>query len=100
MPPLPARLNRAATLRRGTTTDRGRPSAAARLYGRKWRSARRRFLADNPTCKHCHRDGRTIAATVVDHIIPHRGRLPQFWNPNNWQALCKPCHDRKTASGA
>jgi 5-methylcytosine-specific restriction protein A len=20
-----------------------------------------------------------------------------FWDEDNWQALCKPCHDRKTA---
>ena len=32
----------------------------------------------------------------VDHIIPHRGDQKLFWDRNNWQALCKPCHDRKT----
>jgi 5-methylcytosine-specific restriction endonuclease McrA len=34
----------------------------------------------------------TIAA-VVDHIIPHKGDMRLFWNPNNWQPLCKLHHD-------
>lgn len=37
------------------------------------------------------------AATEVDHIIPHRGDQQLFWDTNNWQGLCKPCHSRKTA---
>lgn len=38
-------------------------------------------------------------ATVVDHIIPHRGDLSSaaFWDETNWQPLCKRHHDRKTA---
>jgi len=37
------------------------------------------------------------AATVVDHIKPHRGDKTLFWERSNWQALCKQCHDIKTA---
>lgn len=37
-----------------------------------------------------------LAATVVDHIIPHRGNEELFWDEDNWQGLCKRCHDRKT----
>lgn len=37
-----------------------------------------------------------MAATVVDHIIPHRGDQKLFWDRSNWQALCKSCHDSKT----
>ena len=33
------------------------------------------------------------AATVVDHIIPHRGDKTLFWDETNWQSLCKTCHD-------
>lgn len=33
----------------------------------------------------------------MDHKIPHRGDAALFWDPNNWQAMSKPCHDRKTA---
>lgn len=37
-------------------------------------------------------------ASVVDHVIPHRGDKALFWDSDNWQPLCKPCHDRKTAA--
>jgi len=47
----------------------------------------------------CERKGHVIPATVVDHIIPHRGDETLFWDESNWQALCKKCHDRKTGKG-
>jgi hypothetical protein len=37
-------------------------------------------------------------ANVVDHIIPHRGDMELFWDESNWQSMCEPCHNRKTAS--
>lgn len=37
-----------------------------------------------------------MKATVVDHIVPHRGDDRLFWDEENWQALCKNCHDSKT----
>jgi 5-methylcytosine-specific restriction protein A len=40
--------------------------------------------------------GLVVLATVVDHVIPHRGDVELFWKPGNHQALCKACHDRKT----
>ena len=33
---------------------------------------------------------------ALDHIIPHRGDETLMWSESNWQALCKPCHDKKT----
>lgn len=36
-------------------------------------------------------------AEVVDHIIPHRGDLDLFHDPENWQSLCKHCHDSTKA---
>jgi len=33
---------------------------------------------------------------VVDHVIAHKGDPALFWNPANWQAMAKLCHDRKT----
>lgn len=35
-------------------------------------------------------------ATVVDHIVHHRGDKTLFWDESNWQPLCKKCHDKKT----
>jgi len=40
----------------------------------------------------CDARGVTTAATVADHIIPHRGDLNLFWN-GKLQSLCKPHHD-------
>lgn len=35
-------------------------------------------------------------ATVVDHIIPHRGDQKLFWDRGNWQPLCEHHHNVKT----
>ena len=78
-------------------TERG--SAAQRGYGAQWQKARLLFLASNPLCVHCDREGRVTAANVVDHVIPHRGNETLFWDEGNWQALCKTHHDRKTGGG-
>jgi 5-methylcytosine-specific restriction protein A len=42
--------------------------------------------------------GDTTAANVVDHIKPHKGDQALFWCRDNWQSLCKRCHDYKTAT--
>lgn len=59
-----------------------------KLYGRRWRKARRQFLADNPYCKMCQDEGRITPATEVDHIEKHDGDVILFWNIENWQGLC------------
>ena len=64
----------------------------AKLYGAPWRKARRAFLKVNPQCCKCG-----VPATTIDHIVPHNGDLNLFWDRNNWQPLCQPCHSRKTA---
>jgi len=77
----------------------------------RWRKARQRFLQRNPLCVYCQQVGRVTAATVVDHIKPHRlGQALQrgdkatikhaqalFWDSGNWQPLCKHCHDAHKA---
>ena len=76
--------------------DARRGSAAARGYDARWRKARTLYLSQHPLCATCQRLGRTVAAQVIDHIVPHRGNRDLFWNERNWQALCKRCHDAKT----
>lgn len=78
--------------------DERRGSAASRGYDSRWAKARRTYLARNPLCVTCSDRHIVTAATVVDHIIPHQGDQKLFWDTDNWQALCKPCHDSKTAS--
>jgi len=79
-------------------TDARRGSASSRGYNAKWRKARETFLLRAPLCAECARQGRTVAANVVDHVIPHKGDQDLFWDTDNWQSLCKRCHDVKTAT--
>jgi 5-methylcytosine-specific restriction protein A len=75
-----------------------RRSASARGYGRRWQKYRLAFLhrAANALCVECRKTGRITAATVVDHIIPHKGNDRLFWDPTNHQPLCATCHNKKT----
>jgi 5-methylcytosine-specific restriction enzyme A len=80
------------------TYDHQRGTAHQRGYGARWQKARAGWLVAHPLCAACERQGRVTAATVVDHVIPHRGDMALFWAAaTNWQSLCKPCHDAKTA---
>lgn len=69
-----------------TSTQRG--------YGYKWQKAREQFLRENPLCVVCTAQGIVTVATVVDHIIPHRGDQSLFWRRSNWQSLCSTHHSR------
>jgi 5-methylcytosine-specific restriction protein A len=92
-------------------TDKRRGNSSERGYGWKWQQARELFLREFPLCgmrpgnlepvmSLCFRDGRSTAATVVDHVIPHRGDQRLFWDrEQNWAALCVSCHARKTRAG-
>lgn len=44
-------------------------SASSRGYGKRWQKASKAFLHRHPLCAECQRNGRYIAATVVDHIM-------------------------------
>jgi 5-methylcytosine-specific restriction protein A len=70
-----------------------RGSARERGYTSRWDKARKTYLTSHPLCCYCEREGRIEPATVVDHIIPHKGDQALFWDAeNNWQPLCAPCH--------
>jgi 5-methylcytosine-specific restriction protein A len=51
------------------------------------------YLGRHPLCRFCEQQGRIAAASVVDHITPHKGDQSLFWDSANWQPLCKLCHD-------
>lgn len=70
-----------------------RPSARERGYTSAWDKARVDYLRKHPLCVKCKAKGRLRAATVVDHIKPHRGDDALFWDSGNWQSLCAPCHN-------
>lgn len=64
------------------------------LYNTKqWHKLRAIQLRDNPLCDMCQEQGRVVAATVVDHIKPHKGDKALFFDGNNLQSLCKTHHD-------
>lgn len=77
--------------------DERRGSSAERGYSYAWQKARAGFLRNHPLCKAHDDKGEVVPATVVDHIVPHRGDRALFWDSSNWQPLCKRCHDIKTA---
>ena len=54
------------------------------------------FLRMHPLCAECHWYGRVVPATLVDHKRPHKGDQGLFWDQENWQALCRDCHTKKT----
>ena len=70
-------------------------SSTQRGYGTYWRKLRSQVLArDGGLCQECLRQGRTVAATDVDHVVPKsRGGTDDM---SNLQALCRECHRVKT----
>lgn len=78
--------------------DQGRGTTAERGYGGRWQRARLRHLQREPLCRAHQARGQTVAATEVDHIVPHHGDPTLFWDETNWQSLCKSCHSAKTAT--
>ena len=75
-----------------------RAGAAARGYNSRWQRLSKKYLQAHPLCVECKRTGRLTPATVVDHIVPHRGNPQLMWSEGNWQSLCKQCHDKKTGT--
>ena len=53
------------------------------------------YLAKNPLCAECKAEGYTVAAALVDHIIPlSQGGKDE---DSNYQSLCVTHHNRKIA---
>lgn len=71
-----------------------RPSSRQRGYTARWGRARATYLTNHPLCVMCAAMGRITAASVVDHIVPHKGDPSLFWDSANWQALCAAHHNR------
>jgi 5-methylcytosine-specific restriction protein A len=66
-------------------------------YTLQWSELRKAVLVDAAyTCAIC---GVVQLALEVDHIVKHDGDPGKFWDRTNLQALCAPCHTRKTGRG-
>jgi 5-methylcytosine-specific restriction protein A len=90
----------------GTLVARGRcavhakrPDAAVRKWYHleRWERLRRRVLVE--AAYQCAGCGAVTVELHADHIRPHRGDVGLFWDRANLQALCVPCHTRKTVRG-
>ena len=67
----------------------------SRLYDTvRWKRFRAWKLQTEPLCRLCSEKGILESATVVDHIVPHRNDPILFWDADNTQSICAPCHDR------
>ncbi|MCB1499724.1 MAG: HNH endonuclease [Bauldia sp.] len=68
--------------------DGHRGSARERGYTVQWEKAAAAFKRAHPLCLGCEAVGLVEPATVVDHIVPHRGDQALFWDPANRQPAC------------
>lgn len=58
---------------------------------RRWRAKRAAQLRREPLCRFCKDNGFIVAATIADHIEPHKGDRVKFWK-GELQSLCGQCH--------
>lgn len=98
MPPSFRPRGTPSRVERERASDDRRGSARERGYDTRWDKARKAYLAAHPCCEYCRITGRVTAATLVDHLYPHRTFDPQraaalFWRSEYWVACCQPCHD-------
>lgn len=84
---------------KGNCQKHRRASSTKRGYGgKRWLAFRKVQLEREPLCRECLREGRTVAATDVDHVTPIEGPAdPRFYDLECVQSLCHSCHARKTA---
>lgn len=80
---------------------RGRKASPPKRFsrGRPYRRARQAWFNSDPLlrlCAHCLAQGRTTAATQLDHIRRAADRPDLFFDESNWQPLCDACHTAKT----
>jgi 5-methylcytosine-specific restriction protein A len=94
---MPNRAKTLSQIKHPTPRPDNRPSAWKRGYNGRWKRIRHNHLAKEPLCRECKAMNKITSATVVDHIIPHKGDKKLFYDPNNRQSLCKFHHDSKTA---
>lgn len=81
------------------TAEHARPNYDVRRWYRtpRWKALRTRILREQAyRCADCKQ---VVAALEIDHIAKHEGDPARFWDRTNVQALCRPCHSRKTQRG-
>lgn len=66
-------------------------------HSMRWKKLRDWFLARHPLCEMCLKAGYVEPARIVDHIVEIKDGGDQL-DPDNLQALCQICHNKKTAA--
>ena len=88
-----------ASAQAGKWADPSRGSRHDRGYGSEWEIIRKRILRrDKGLCQVCLQTGRYRPAKAVDHIKSKAEGGDDA--DENLQAICKTCHDVKTADEA
>lgn len=94
MPPTFRASNRPSRAEQNRQADQRRGSARERGYDSKWDKAAKGHLDRNPLCAYCALGGEDVAATLVDHLYPHKGNRWLFWLKELWVSSCDECHNR------
>jgi 5-methylcytosine-specific restriction protein A len=80
----------------GFGSIRRRTRVVGRVYDlREWRRVRLEQLAREPFCRECRARGSYVPAQHVDHIVSIESGGAWF-DADNLQSLCAPCHSVKT----
>lgn len=82
----------------GPAVNSKRKHGSNRPMNRRDIERRRNYVKRHPLCQRCESLGITSAAVACDHVIPLSAGGADEWQ--NFQSLCRPCHDAKTASDA
>ena len=72
-----------------------KPENAAFYKQKLWTETSKAYRHQNPLCENCLEKGFTSETWCTDHIIPIEEGGDK-WDWDNFQALCKSCHGRKT----
>ncbi|MES2494624.1 MAG: hypothetical protein V4618_00790 [Pseudomonadota bacterium] len=82
--PHAAGTKREVDLRRGSASERG--------YDGRWAKASASYRREHPLCAYCALLDKVAAASLVDHLYPHRVYDGVFWERDWWVSSCGPCH--------
>ena len=72
-----------------------RERSSGLYHSARWTRLSRAFRVNHPLCAECLRQGKIVAATCVDHIVPYPICADYFFDESNLQSLCGECNHLK-----
>ncbi len=77
--------------------DKTSARRGSKIYSRnRWTKASNRYRLKRAECEVLYDKDIIVPSDVVDHILPERFWPSLFWNEENWQALSRSIHQRKS----